>query len=138
MNTDTSGNQQIENAGAGVGRCGVGRREAPPERDISSYTPHSYQPTMVAGGCKTRVDQTGARLSRKRKRGRRAHCGAAMNNYNLPSNLISVLKTQKTSIFCVETQKPLFSVRKEPKVSILSSEKAPAGALTHTLSIFDT
>ena len=39
------------------------------------------------------------------------------------AKLISMLKTQK----------PLFSVPEEPKVAILGSEKAPAGAPPHTL-----
>ena len=33
----------------------------------------------------------------------------------------------------LKTQKLLFSMLKEPRVAILGSEKAPAGALTHTL-----
>ena len=33
----------------------------------------------------------------------------------------------------LNTQKLLFSVLKEPRVAMLGSEKAPAGALTHTL-----
>ena len=33
----------------------------------------------------------------------------------------------------LKTQKLLFSLLKEPRVAILGSEKAPAGALTHTL-----
>ena len=33
----------------------------------------------------------------------------------------------------VKTQKLLFSMLKDPRVAIVGSEKAPAGALTHTL-----
>ena len=33
----------------------------------------------------------------------------------------------------LQTQKLLFSMLQEPRVAILGSEKAPAGALTHTL-----
>ena len=33
----------------------------------------------------------------------------------------------------LKTQKLLFSMLKEPRVAVLGSEKAPAGALTHTL-----
>ena len=109
----------------GVGRLGrgvarsaarrAGRRAAPPERDISSYTPHSYQPTMVAGGRKTRVDQTGARLSRKRKRGRRAQRGAAMNT----ESVCQKNRMRARGFFCSQNSaRPGFS---EPKIATLAS-----------------
>ena len=46
---------------------------------------------------------------------------------NGPSDLISVMKTLKLTILGA----------KKPKVAILGSEKAPAGAHTHTPLIFD-